>query len=702
MIYSLKYKQIKQHSGRDNLCCALKTTALPQLNVRYFQICILALLLIANPVKAQKEVLKNIEIGAQVFIEPGQSTADIDNWFRLLHDNNMTICRIRMFESYMHQPDGNWDFSMFDKAFVAAEKYNIKVYGTLFPNTEKTNIGGFKFPSSDSQFADIAVYIKQVTEHFTKFKSLYGWVLENEPGLGSKIPNTEFTAAKYEEWKKLHPSKNLTTDGFPVLVDFSEQQFLVDYTTWYLNWLASEVRKYDTKSQLHVNGHQIFKLCAEYNFPEWRKFLSSMGGSAHASWHFGYFTRQQYALAMAADCEMVRSGAGNIPWFMTELQGGNNTYSGLVPMCPTPEEISQWLWLVIGTEGKGAIFWTLNPRSSGIEAGEWGLLNYQDAPSARFTAAAGIAGIINREQALFSDMKEISSSISILYTRESLWAEKELIEGLPSELAGRKEGGIMKSVVAYFEAISNMGLNAGISAFDEFDFTKNDYHGKVIILANQISIPEADYKKLEHFVACGGKLIVDGLSFYYTEDMQCAFIPQFKLAELLGGTISEFICSENLFKLKIGNSYLPAHLWQGLIENKSSEVLGISQGKATAIRNHYKEGEVLWIPSPIGLGSFVSGDGSGITRLMADELKEQEANFPIRFASPQTSIIMKTLQSGSSYITIIVNKSDEKRDILLQTNKSLSSKILYANKAGMVKGKTVYISPEETIVVQWE
>ena len=701
-MYSLTNRQIKKYPHQDSSCCILKTSTKPYLNVLHFLVFMLVMLNAWNTVKAQNNALKDIEIGAQVFIEPGQSDSDIDTWFRLLHNNNMKICRIRMFESYMHQPDGTWDFSLFDKAFVAAEKYNIKVYGTLFPYTEKTNIGGFKFPASDSQFADIAVYIKQVTEHFSKFKSLFGWVLINEPGVEGKIPNTEFTAAKYEEWKKVHPPKNLTADGFPVLVDFSRQRFLVDYTTWYLSWLASEVRKYDTKSQLHVNNHQIFKISAEYNFPEWRKFLSSLGGSAHASWHFGYFNRQQYALAMAANCEMVRSGAGNIPWFMTELQGGNNTYSGFDPMCPTSEEISQWLWLVVATEGKGAIFWSLNPRSSGIEAGEWGLLNFQNTPSDRFTAAADIAGIIIRDKSLFSGMKEVNSGINILYTRESLWAEKELIKDLPSDLAGRKEGGVMKSVVAYFEAINNLGLNAGISTFDEFDFSQNDYKGKVIILANQICIPESDYQKMEHFVACGGKLIVDGLSFYYNEDMQCAFLPRFKMAGVFGGTISEFICTENLFNLQPGKSDLPAHLWQGMIENKAGEVLGISHGKATSTRNHYKQGEVLWIPSPIGLGAFVSGDGSGITKLMAEELKEQVQNFPVSFASTQTSVIMKTLKSGSSYITVLINKSGEKKNILLKSNKSLSSKILYANKTGMVKGNTVSISSEETIVIQWE
>ena len=39
--------------------------------------------------------------GAQVFIEPGQTDQETEQWFKTLHDNGMTICRIRMFESYM-------------------------------------------------------------------------------------------------------------------------------------------------------------------------------------------------------------------------------------------------------------------------------------------------------------------------------------------------------------------------------------------------------------------------------------------------------------------------------------------------------------------------------------------------------------------------------------------------------------------------
>ncbi len=100
-------------------------------------------------------------------------------------------------------------------------------------------------------------------------------------------------------------------------------------------------------------------------FPEWRKFLTSLGGSAHPSWHFAILSRQQYAVAMSANSEIIYSGAGNLPWFMTELQGGNNTYSGGNPICPTKEEIAQWLWIITGTESEGTIFWTLESAKFG-------------------------------------------------------------------------------------------------------------------------------------------------------------------------------------------------------------------------------------------------------------------------------------------------------------------------------------------------
>lgn len=75
-------------------------------------------------IHAQKTMSDVPIFGAQIFIEPGQTEADIDTWFRMLKENGMKTTRIRMFESYMHKTDGNWNFNLFDTAFRAAEKYS--------------------------------------------------------------------------------------------------------------------------------------------------------------------------------------------------------------------------------------------------------------------------------------------------------------------------------------------------------------------------------------------------------------------------------------------------------------------------------------------------------------------------------------------------------------------------------------------------
>ena len=653
-------------------------------------------------VKAQRNMTDIPVFGAQIFIEPGQTPENIDTWFRLLKENGMKTTRIRMFESYMHPPDGTWDFSLFDQAFKAAQKYDIKVYATLFPYTDKTDIGGFKFPRDEAHLQSIAQFIEKSVRHFSRFESMYGWVLINEPGVSGTIPWTEFTKARYQEWLQKNPQKEFVENGYPILVELTDQRFLLDYNTSYLNWIANEIKKQDTKHVLHVNNHAMFQNCAEYNFPEWRKFLTTLGGSAHASWHFGYFNRDQYATAMSANSEMVRSGAGDLPWIMTEIQAGNNTYSGMAPFCPTKNEIAQWMWIIIGTQGKGGIFWSLNPRSSGIEAGEWAMLDFQDRPSDRMKAAAGVLKVIDSNAELFANAREVDSGINLLYIRQSLWAEKKMAAPSVQNYEGRLVGGVMKSVLGYFETLSELGINCNLKEFGEFDFSKDDYSGITIILAHQISIPSAYAPKLEAFVSKGGKLIVDGLTGFFDDNLHNTMKTGFPFAKLLSGNISEFKVVDNLFDMKIGQITLPAHLWRGFISNNTGKVLSSIEDEPVATRNQFGRGETLWIPSLLGLGARLGGTEK-LAQLLSLELKQNLSKAPFIFTSQQKGLLMKTLSSSNSFVTIIVNKSkDLKRIALTVHDQSLKPTVLFADQQGTVSVHTISISPEETLIVEWK
>lgn len=664
-----------------------------------YLILFLSLTLFLINIQAQEMIDDYPLLGAQVIIEPGQTDSDTEKWFKTMKDNNMSICRIRMFESYMRDAEGNWDFSLFDRAFRIAEKYDIKVMGTFFPLTDKLDIGGWKFPNDDAQLESFAEYIKQLTTHFKKYKSLYSWVLINEPG--GVLKDNPFSRKMFEQWSLSRQLPDFTPSGYPILANLESHRFKRYMTSWMLNWIANEVRKHDSSIPVHVNNHAIYDNIAEYNFPYWRTFLTTLGGSAHASWHFTLFERKEYALAMSANSEILRSGAGDIPWLMTELQGGNNTYSGNNAMCPTSEEIAQWLWMILGSEGKGAIFWALNPRASGIEAGEWALLDFQNQPTDRMTMVANVSSCINKNNSLFANAKSMDSKISLVYLKESLWTEEVLIKGTPAETDGRKIG--LKNLIGYFRALSEMGLTPQIKAAEEFDFSRSEYKGETIILPHQLAIPEQYKEKLELFVSKGGKLIVDGLTGFFDENVHNVMLTGFPFKDLFGGNISEFRKLETPVYYDLeGVKDIPVIGWQGfIIPNSQTKTVLEKDNKTLATRSKYGHGDAVWVPGLLGLAAW-EVNASPLANWLYKELDMKE--LPFLFKNYEKDVLMKTLKSGDKFITIMVNKSGEERklEIKQKGNRRLTPSVLFPENKRISNDYLFQIPSEETLVLCWE
>lgn len=644
-------------------------------------------------------------LGGQVIIEPGQTDREIEDWFRILDRNGMRVCRIRMFEEYMHDTSSDtWDFTLFDKAFAAAEKYNIRIFATLFPldKNNAVSLGGFKLPSDEAHLARIENYIARTVGHFSRFGSLYGWVLINEPGTGGWIPEGDFTDKLYGQWRDSLPENPYKTP-YRRLVSFERQKFVTDYNTWYLGWLAARVREYDPHSEIHVNNHQLFENIAEYDFPAWRKFLTSLGTSAHPSWHFNYFQRSRYAVALAANCEIIRSGAGDLPFLITELQGGNNTYSGDKAFCPTGEEITQWLWTGIGTGAQGIIFWSLNPRSVGEEAGEWALIDFQGNNTCRLDAVKEVAACLDRNRGLFRNAKAVGSPVTILYNRESLWVESRAqgINKNDSNYEGRNQGGVMKSVVAFYELLAENGVKANIGEINEFDWTRPDYTGECVVFANQVAIPSYRWDDIRRFVERGGKLLVEGLSAFYDENMQSLHNTGFPLADVFGGELREVDCrpGDEAGGLPGG---MPVHLWKGYIHLRTAVPFCGSGRYVTAARNDYGRGRVVWIPSLVGLGAIRTQDKAPLADFLRKELAAQVAGSVFSFGEHHPGVIMQTLVSGGDYVTVLINKNAVNQVVSLHVpDEGLKPETIFPDKKPAVKNRKIEIGPEMTIVVKW-
>jgi len=640
-------------------------------------------------------------IGGQVIIEPGQSDAKIDALFKALKDNGMKMCRIRMFGIYMVGPNNTWNFDVFDKAFRAADKYGIKVYATLFPKTPITDTGGRSFPRTEAHKKEIEEYIRNVVPHFSQYKCLIAWVLVNEPG--TEVPfNQEFTAQKFKEWLAVNGQPDFTPEGAP-LANFDADNFARDYHTWQLQWLADQVRLYDKKHELHVNPHGIFDLVRVYDFPAWRKFLSSLGGSAHANWHFTMFPRNRFDIAMSATSEIIRSGAGELPWFMTELPGGNSIYNGSErPMNPIHEETTQWLWIVLATEAKGAIFWSLNARSAGPEAGECAMLNYRLGPTEWTEAAKKVSDCVQANPALFSKLRVCESGLNIIYTRETAWVERARNGSRPKNMdSGRSPGGNRMSTISFFETFSQMGYQANFKEIHEFDFSKNDYSGQVIILSQQIAFTPEMIADLEKFVAKGGMIIADGLTGYYDQFARCRVMDSFWLQKLFGGYPDEFKMIADDFDVNIGKFTLPANLWRGYLVADGAEVIGKYNDTPIALRNKYGKGEVVWVASPVALGvrrTEKYGDfAAWLNTILPAQVKEKS----FRFAQFESNLFLKTVRNGDVWLSVIINKDTVRRQATVHTPEKLKSSLFFSNKSGSVNGNVVSVEPEETVVVKW-
>ena len=635
-------------------------------------------------------------IGAQVFIEPGQKDSDVAGWFRTMKECGMKACRIRMFESYCHGTD-SWDFSLFDRAFDYALENGIEVYATIFPDMEGNGIGGFKFPVDDAHEKTVNAFTDALVAHFKDHPALGAWVLVNEPGVEGELPDQPFTNARFEKWKQAHPHERFTPEGYPVLVHFDTERFLLEYNSEYLSSIARRVRAIDPVHQIHVNNHQIFRNAAEYDFPAWREFLSTLGASAHPSWHFGYFSRDRYNLAMAANCDIIRSGAGPIPWLITELQAGNNTYSAFNAFCPSPEELAQWMWTGIGEGAGGVIFWTLNPRGIGGEAGEWALLNMQGGMSGRSEVARKTALALSSNASIFACAKPLESPVSVLYTRESLWAEKQVQLGDLSDplYEGRHEGGAMKSAVAMYEALMELGLKPLLGEMGEYCWTREDYSGKAVILSGQVCIPRRYYAPLRNFVEKGGTLLVEGLSFFYDEYMSDVFGHGFPLSDVFGATLEEVFCTPGDTRKDIGGRKMWVHLWEGILK---------ADGRKTRRIDHaYGRGRVVWIPSMIGLGAVREATVKDLSALLKEALKTGEQ--PICFSRYGKGLSLQVLRSGNGLVSVVSNSGRRCKAVRLKTALKYGKSIFTQAPEGKSCrrfGKILILPPGATSVDFWE
>jgi beta-galactosidase len=667
------------------------------------------------------------EIGSQVWIEPGQTNEDIAGWFKILSDHHIYCARLFIMWNYVEVKPDFWDFTLYDQAFDVAEKYGIKIQATLTANHGPAyqdedfwyHNQGAVILKRRKQLADAEKYIHRTVKHFMDHPALENWWLQNEPG--ENPDHDELAMERFRIWLKEkygtidklndswitnfisfdHIEYHCSWDGLPGF--YAPQPyhdwniFWRDHLTWFMRWITDQIRKNDTVHPIHVNPHAVFDFLPRYDLPAWRNFLSSLGASIHPSWHFDILKKEQYAMGVSAVCQIIHGAIEPKPFWISELQGGNNIFSSLNPLYPIPDDIGQWVWTGIGSGADKVIFWCLNARRTGNEAGEWSMLDYQGNPSERLNVAAEIAFILEKHKEFFTNARPVQSSVTIILSPETMLVEAR--QDHFSDIPGRKSNAHVLSALAFYETLSELGLSPQIKQANDFNWSDNESAKKMVILPNMTCISSNLVNDFEAFVSNGNKLIITGLTGYFDEFENNVVQTGFPLQNLVGGTIKDIKLVQDIFHYRLYemNDHLPVHMWETEILPDTGRAEGKSGDKIIALRNQFGKGEVIWIPAMIGLGAWLDDNSPLANLLIKEGILDNEIFF---FGNHYPGLFMKILKNENEYLFVIVNQKEDGRDISIKSLDYVKTEFLCGK---MISGisDTIHIGASETLVFRY-
>lgn len=687
-------------------------------NLKFLKVAVLALALLpllhSLPAPAQNQPP---QIGAQIWVEPGHTPQQIDQWFALLKQHNMPVTRLFVMWNFIEKADGSWDWSLYDAAYASAQKHNVRVVATLMPNFGPPHRGYYyktqdgAIPTTQAQLDASKEFIKRTVERYKGHPAHDTWMLMNEPGQAHKPDPLamsrfhDWLRSKYVSVDRLNAawitafktfedvtySDNWSGGGFTWPVSYIDwNTFWRSHLTWYLGWVSAEIRKYDNNSGVHVNPHALIDITSRYGLPTWRKFLTSLGASIHPVWHFTRIEPKDYNLGIGFVCDMVRGASQPNPFWVTELQGGHNIYTAEKPLRASKRTTATWLWHSIGSGADRTIFWCLNARGKGTEAAEWSMLTMQGQPSERLEAAAEVASVVNKQASFFSQAKPALAPVTILLSQETMMVQERA--GAAEKTPGRGDFAHKYEALGIYKALMSQGINPQVKFIQDYNYSGGK---QLVILPHATALTHADIARLEAMAEAGATVLVTGLSGMYDEEEGSRLLTGQALEELTGQMVTEVVPLSSYGLLETEGGLVQVRDMAGLTKPVADSAKPV-KGDLRASRFANGKGQVIYWPGLVGHGAWF-----GNTELLAKALGKlamQEGAKPL-VDKAHKDIAIRAMQAPQGRLAVISNSGSE--TITLNTPGISSRAQLWHGRAKMVPGKTITLSPMETAVVFW-
>ena len=477
-------------------------------------------------------VRAQVRIGAEIFLDPGYTPDDIRKHFARMKETGLTVARMFILWDHIEHKPGEWRFDLYDQAYAAAAANGISVLTTLCPEdppgwARQTPFYHHKLVLNTPALQEHAAeYLRRVVTRYKDHPSQGPWSLANEPAglperfdapalrqfgewLRKKYGSVERVNARWfrsiESFDKVSFGPEFPANGwtdFAALVDW--KWFRIQQQTDQLAWVRDQVRLYDPKHPTHANPSALAYNINAGGADLWseKQVLDFAGTTMHASWQFAYYQPTDTELGMAFITDLLRSGSGAAPWWVTELQSGMSLY-GTRPYCPTGEELTRWMWESIGAGAKGVVFWCWHPRRFGREGGEWGLVNADASPTPRSEAAARVTRALAGPAAFLHHAEPLPARVAILYDRQAL------VLGAIDERSPKDGDRVMLSLLGCHRALCERQIPVDFVNEDELRHGAADCYA-VLYLPHVYAMDDATTAAVRRYVAGGGTVWADG------------------------------------------------------------------------------------------------------------------------------------------------------------------------------------------------
>jgi len=651
------------------------------------------------------------------------SRQQIDGYFQALDKQHMHVARLFIMWNFMEIGTDKWDFQVFDWAFESAAKYKVGIVATLMPNFGPTQ-KGFYYKTQDGAIAkskrqldESRIYIQTVVKRYQSHPALSNWMLYNEPGqmpaadslaidrfhvfLENKYKNiSELNAAwltGFSNFKEVSYSPNWSGGGFTWPISYLDwQNFWAEHLTWYLSEIAGEIRKLDTKTPLHVNPHALLDIPHRYQLSKWTEFLSSLGASIHPVWHFNDLQRQDYPFGISLVCDMVGSAAGNKPFWVTELQGGHNLYTGSQPVNPTKKEINAWLWTSIASGAEKTIFWCLNPRTQGGESGEWAMLDYKNEPSHRLIEAGKIAAEVEANKEFFDEAKPVKDNVIIAISPETMFLQER--NGKGQNQIARQQKAHFLSVMACYKALTMKGYQPSLEFVDNIDWNSKSAKARMVIVPHATGLTDKQLASMKDFCNQGNTLVFSGLTGIFNESEKIRWNENSGYEALTGVKAMEVFTPENE-----GSFFLPYETFR-----IKTEAISAQKNPKGYFENALGNGKCILIPAMTDLKFWLNSEEKTYPAFLDGLAKAFKNPLQAEFQSDMPGSYVQCLSDGQKILTLVhVPANGKSKKVKLERKgeklvKILSGKVLRSPSGSLAfeveSGETFVMMSEKAIL----